>query len=407
MTLKKGKLINAIFYIAIGIFFFFTAMTITMMEHNETIALVAKVMRYVSYLLFVLLIIYHVLGFKKGITIKDVFLNGIDYALTHILLLVTIVVAGVVYLEMGERIPLILVLVIWVCSFYDFKKIVKVFLGSSLVLMVSAWILSFVDFIPEIISIRDDKYRYAMGFVYPLETMTFFLFLAICYIYLQEKKYNLKDCVMINIMGLLLYSITAARTAFFLLIIVSLVALVYAKTNIEKVLRVLFPWLGYVVVAVCAVASVGGGLLYNIENPIWVKIDSLISNRLRMMEVAFEEYGFTLFGQKIEWVGYGGLEDITITVGKYNFVDCSYGKILMDYGIIFLLLILIGYGVAYYIASRKKDYGLLIILTIVLVVSIMEPRLISLEMNPFVLLLAGFFLKENKSLLKIKHETNS
>ena len=407
MTLKKANIIDTIFYIAIGVFFFFTAMTITMMEHIEIIAKVAKLMRYATYLVFVLLIIYHVLRLHKGITIKGIFCNGINYMFTHILLIIGILVSGLVYLTMGERIPLILMLVIWACSFYDFRKIIKVFLGCSLVLMVLTWGMSFVKFIPEIISVRNSKYRYALGFVYPLETTTFFLFLVICYIYLQNKKYNFKDFVAINLMNMMLYSITGARTSCILMFVATTLALIYAKAKTDKVFDKLFPWLGYVMVAFCTIGSLAGGWLYDLNNSTWAKMNDIISNRLHMMHRAFEEYDLTLFGEKIEWVGYGGLMDINGVVSSYNFVDCSYGKILLDYGIVFLVLILVGYGVAYYIASKKKEYGLLITITIVLIVSVMEPRLISLEMNPFVLLLGGFFLKENKSLLKIKHETNS
>ena len=146
--------------------------------------------------------------------------------------------------------------------------------------------------------------------------------------------------------------------------------------------------------------------MYNRGYELITKLDALFSNRFRMMNEAFDKYGFTWFGEKIEWVGYGGLIDpVASTAGKYNFVDCSYGKVLLDYGIIFFVLVLIGYAVIYHTASKELDYALIIAISVVLVVSVMEPRLVSIEMNPFVLLLGRFFLKSNRGTLRKREKT--
>ena len=55
-------------------------------------------------------------------------------------------------------------------------------------------------------------------------------------------------------------------------------------------------------------------------------------------------------------------------------------------------------------AEKKQDYGLIVALSVVMVVSIMEPRLVSIEMNPFLLLLGEFFLLRNRSSFKFVHE---
>lgn len=393
MRLKKDEIIEKIFYIAIGIYFFFSAMTMTMIENISMVDQAAKLMRYVCYFAFVVVITCNIV---KGFSIKRFILDYFNYCRKHILLILLLVITVVIYLQMGERIPLIMMLLIWACSFYDFKKIVKVYFGASLSLMILTWGLALMGKIPDIDITRVDKIRYSIGYIYPLETMTFFLFLVISYAYMLGKKYSWKDCIIINMIGMLLYYITEARTSFYLVIAVSFVFLLFAKVDMERIMKKLFPWAGYLVLILCTMVSLLGGIFYDTENTLLVKLNLIISNRFRMMNNAFEQYGFSLFGERIEWVGYGGLVDTTVTGGRYNFVDCSYGKVLLDYGIIFFILVLIGYAFMYHVAAKKKDYTLIIAITIVLVVSIMEPRLISIEMNPFLLLLGWFFCHSNE-----------
>lgn len=98
-------------------------------------------------------------------------------------------------------------------------------------------------------------------------------------------------------------------------------------------------------------------------------------------------YGVSLIGQDIEWVGFNISETLT---GTYNYVDCSYVKILLDHGILLLTVVLLAYGYILYQSVQKKEYYLTWIILIVLVFSITEPRLFDITFNPFfVLVMSG------------------
>lgn len=70
----------------------------------------------------------------------------------------------------------------------------------------------------------------------------------------------------------------------------------------------------------------------------------------------------------------------------YNYVDCSYLQLLLEYGVLFLIAVIGIYTVAIYRAVKVQDYYLVWILLIVLLFGITEPRLMNFAFNPFPLM---------------------
>ena len=96
-----------------------------------------------------------------------------------------------------------------------------------------------------------------------------------------------------------------------------------------------------------------------------------------------EEYGLSLFGTKIEWVGYDADWESGM---QYNYVDSSYLQIALEYGLIVLVIILILYAILIYASIRNKHTYLCWIVLIVLAFCVTEPRLVKIAYNPFLLL---------------------
>ena len=62
--------------------------------------------------------------------------------------------------------------------------------------------------------------------------------------------------------------------------------------------------------------------------------DYFLSNRIYYAWVGLRKYGIHLLGNPIEWVGYGARPDMSAVEKTYNFVDCSYPFILLNFGIL-------------------------------------------------------------------------
>ena len=126
---------------------------------------------------------------------------------------------------------------------------------------------------------------------------------------------------------------------------------------------------------------------YNPQNTIYFQLNKLLSGRLALGQNAMSEYGISLFGKDIEWIGFNMEETLR---GTYNYVDCSYVKILLDHGILFLGIVLLAYAYMLKKSIQKKQYYYTWILMIIMIFCITEPRLFDITFNPFIVLtLAG------------------
>ena len=192
-------------------------------------------------------------------------------------------------------------------------------------------------------------------------------------------------CVLEGI-NIIQYKETDARAGTFLMVLMPIIFwLIKADRKAisgriyGKILVLIFP--------ICTLTSILLSKIYT-GTGILLKINSLISNRFALANKALNEYGISLFGKKIEWIGNGGYgHTFTTFEGTYNYVDCSYVRILLDYGILFLLIVIIGFTMASVKALRENDKYLLITLSFIAIYSIIEPRLIEIGFNSFVLVL--------------------
>ena len=130
-------------------------------------------------------------------------------------------------------------------------------------------------------------------------------------------------------------------------------------------------------------------------------VDTFISNRLSMGPNALSINSLTLFGQKIQWYGFGGVGyTVDELAGEYNYVDCSYVKILLDNGIVMLILAIGGYMLVAKEKLKAGDRYFCIALLFANIYAMIEPRYIETGFNPFVWCLSS--LIENELYLAYK-----
>ena len=128
--------------------------------------------------------------------------------------------------------------------------------------------------------------------------------------------------------------------------------------------------------------------LYNINDSFAISMNKMLSNRLQLTCTAFQDYDVTLFGQDTQWNGWGGFgysENIDTQNYVYNYLDNSYARLILDYGVIFTILVIMGYTIILIQNYKKKDYWMIFIIFIILVLSELEPHLIDFNKNIFVI----------------------
>lgn len=81
---------------------------------------------------------------------------------------------------------------------------------------------------------------------------------------------------------------------------------------------------------------------YNYENQIWNKINKFSSKRLELMNEGIQQYGFTLFENKVNTVLREEVETGDNDLEYFVIYNC-YINIIVNYGMIIMGIILYGY----------------------------------------------------------------
>ena len=100
---------------------------------------------------------------------------------------------------------------------------------------------------------------------------------------------------------------------------------------------------------------------------------------------------------------YSGL----ITKAEMNFVDCSYMKIMFEYGIVGIGLLIFGYLKLFNIEEVKKDNILILVLLNINLHSFLDPQFLALPFNIFLIMLCYvIFSKKEEKVMKQADQVN-
>ena len=231
-----------------------------------------------------------------------------------------------------------------------------------------------------------ERPRYGLGFSWATIGPTLLFFFSLQYIYLRKEYFRIWEAVIIEAVNVYMYLRTDTNLPFLLLSAFLVFFVVQGLfKNHWRALRHL-KWLYYVLPVLICGLTVALYILINYRSEgwinLWYEINDVLNNRLIYGRKAVMDYGWTLFGQQIEWVG----STITGQTGVYNYVDCSYIRILLDQGIVFLIAVLAVYTRMMVRAVKAGDFWLVFIVIIVLIHSFTEPRLMDLTFNVIPLL---------------------
>lgn len=343
--------------------------TIPYMVDTESCNLILKLLRYTGY----------------AIVLFKIFCD--DYSskqMTVILIIIAILVMNSI--KIGGNTILCLFLFVIGMREVDFKLVCKISLIWYLAGIIITITSSQLGFIENWDYTSGERVRHALGFFYPSHATSIIFYTMCLFCHVMGNKLQFWQVCVLEGINIIQYKETDARAGTFLMVLMPIIFwLIKADRKAisgriyGKILVLIFP--------ICTLTSILLSKIYT-GTGILLKINSLISNRFALANKALNEYGISLFGKKIEWIGNGGYgHTFTTFEGTYNYVDCSYVRILLDYGILFLLIVIIGFTMASVKALRENDKYLLITLSFIAIYSIIEPRLIEIGFNSFVLVL--------------------
>jgi len=307
------------------------------------------------------------------------------------LFLVGIVMLGVSFFARIQSSYGVLIDYAFCCVFsigVEFRKIVKAYVITSTFLIVITIAASIFGIIPNYTYYRGGVLRLSMGFVYPTDFVAHIYFLVCGILYLLNDRLKRWQGVLIIFSAYIIFRLTSARGPS-AMIVFAFLTLYFNQLRMRKKKRLLFSkWLLEYSPALCALITFAVIFAFDPDIPFWRELDRFTSSRLSLATKQLSENEITLFGQYIQQKGNGHGVYATSTKLGYTFIDLSFLRILLLYGIVFLIFIVI-----YSILNNKKalrdcDYNLPLLMLLTSFYSLTAQHYFDFAYN---FLLLGYF----------------
>lgn len=385
---------------AISLYFLCALEVYTMFHYVTFVPTGTKLLRYLLYLCFIVLAFAGYIRRHKISSLTDFWSSFLLSLVNHLLFVFLFFMAAMVYISSGSLIPMAFLLIFLVLQYASLREVLLWIFWSQVAAMAVIICLSLAGVLENLsypTFLRG--VRYSLGYIFPLELHAHFLMLVLLGLYLYPKMQGWKSLVLITVLNFGLYHFTIARTSFYLgeaAAVLSFLCGILPQKQKNRILS----WKGWKILIPVGTVAVFLGfiLLCGLYDPAvigWERIDDVLSGRLRLGRAALETYPLTLFGQRIAWVGSGGPEGVYVWESSYNYVDNSYIKDLLDYGLIFWIVEMLSFIWLQLRFIQKKNLMGLFLIWITFLIGMMEPRLILLPFSVFLLLLEPAALAAN------------
>lgn len=385
-----------LFFFAYVVFMTATVLQTTMYTELKVFPQVFIAMRYGAFVLAafkVLLDLYADLKGAKGNRTEVLSWSSLVF---KYLLLSLFVVA--VSLTADERSLVFILTLLLAAKNVKVEKIFRVTLWLQIILFVFVVLSAASGIIVDLVFERKGIYnRHALGYWFPSYVMSYYFFVLLLLFWTEKKAMHWTLVALLGGLNLLFFLLTDARLG------LMVNSIVIAAELIRSVDRFRVP-----VHAFCDKVA-GIKVLGNFLKGCWVLLpelmcaflvflfkfpttrialytDYFLSNRIYYAIMGVQTYGVHLLGNPIEWVGYGARADMSEVEKTYNFVDCSYPYILLNFG----LILFAGLLLCLFFASRKlmkeEGYHKNFLFGIIFIYCFVEPRLLELNMDTFLFL---------------------
>lgn len=286
----------------------------------------------------------------------------------------------------------------------DFNKILRVYLAIGITIMLAAFVASQMGWIENLQYTvnRDDTWvvRNSFGSVYPTDFSAHIFYLAAAGVCLSENKLTWGKIVNFLVLAVFVLDKCGARTSAICMLLMA-VMLLFVKMFKNKIKTNVFYHI--MNLSMVALASVFFSLvyIYDITKEWTIKLDEILSNRLSISNKALDLYDYKLFGQNIIEIGMGRDE---IVRDDYFFLDSTYIRIALLYGLVLLIVTLLIFWIAGKRAIANKRFIIVVAIAVIAVHGFMEHHILEIAYNP---ILCFLFARCNKIEIKNKLEESN
>ncbi|MGJ4064619.1 hypothetical protein ACLOFA_06640 [Limosilactobacillus mucosae] len=283
----------------------------------------------------------------------------------------------------------------------DFKRIIKIYFYAGMLLLAFVVISAMGGLIRNLVYRRDmtNIVRQSFGIAYPTDFAAHVLYLILAYAYLKFGKIKWYDYAVFLAAAVFLVKFSDARLSAYAIILSIPVLWIGQRAQTDHLLSRFIASFYWTVPILSAYLVIIASYFFTPSNKILTKVNNASSGRLFLGHKAISEYGFSMFGKQIIEHGWGGANGLKMSQNapaNYFFVDSSFLRMTILYGIIMAIIILLAMTKISWESFQKGSFALASIIVIVSVSAMVEQRLLDLAYDPFLIaLLANVYTQHN------------
>lgn len=332
----------------------------------------------------------HKLYFKFFVVLS-MFFNIFVYRLYNlkkfiIHLIITLFILGVSYHVKDYSISYLWFILLCTAN-VSFKSISKTVLTVCSIMVPTIILLTLTHHLYNFVFVRDfgifKLYRYSLGFTDPNVFAGMLLQICMAFTYIRWDKFKKFDYAFLFTIFVFVLLFTNSRTSAILILALMILIDLFKKISPNKLKIV-----SYGAFAGSPILSLIMAKLYGAGVKIVILADEMISYRFRNLCYSLAKNPISLFGKR-----YNITNDMDI-------VGNMWGRIYLDYGIFFFMLVLYGFGMTIKKALEHKDRALLVLLIITILQAICEIYPLILKLNYTIL--AFSVLINNEKMFDLK-----
>lgn len=284
----------------------------------------------------------------------------------------------------------------------DFKRIIKIYFYVGMLLLAFVVISAMGGLIRNLVYRRDmtNIVRQSFGIAYPTDFAAHVLYLILAYAYLKFGKIKWYDYAVFLAAAVFLVKFSDARLSAYAIILSIPVLWIGQRAQTDHLLSRFIASFYWTVPILSAYLVIIASYFFTPSNKILTKVNNASSGRLFLGHKAISEYGFSMFGKQIIEHGWGGANGLKMSQNapaNYFFVDSSFLRMTILYGIIMAIIILLAMTKISWESFQKGSFALASIIVIVSVSAMVEQRLLDLAYDPFLIALLANVYTQRKA----------
>ncbi|HJF47533.1 MAG TPA: polymerase [Limosilactobacillus oris] len=326
------------------------------------------------------------------------------------IILITGILTIAVFSWRITKVPSVMVMVVFILAArnVNFDKIIKCYFNVNFLMILLISLYAVAGVIKNLAYSRQGIYRFSLGVDYPTDYAAYIFYLLLAYTYLNYRRLKTAHYIVFIAISISLYFITNARLDVISILLIIPVVLISkrAENKANRISRIVASnyWSLSVILPYVYFLFT---YYFNEASKWFVKLNTLLSGRLAYGHKALEIYPIKLISQHVKEQGWGGIAGAAVFHGdqsKYFFIDSSYIRLLVIYGLVLTAFFVI---VSVTISLRetiKHSYLLPSIILLMTVSCLIDQHLMEITFNPFLLAFLANTTSETKIIKQgVKH----